>query len=75
MSIDAMQETLAELVKDKSLVFNLSQFDEFMEIFEFYKSLSGELNNNTHYSVENISRPYYFVPIDQKILKSKKNML
>ena len=66
MSIDAMQETLAELVKDKSLVFNLSQFDEFMEIFEFYKSLSGELNNNTHYSVENISRPYYFVPIDQK---------
>lgn len=66
MSIDAMQETLAELVKDKSLVFNLSQFDEFMEIFEFYKSLSSELNNNTHYSIENISRPYYFVPIDQK---------
>ena len=66
VDISGMQNKLAEISKDPNLVFNLSQFDEFMEIFEFYKSLSSELNNNTHYSIESISRPYYFVPIDQK---------
>lgn len=66
MDISSMQNKLAEISKDPNLVFNLSQFDEFMEIFEFYKALSSELNNNTHYSIESISRPYYFVPIDQK---------
>ena len=66
VDISSMQNKLAEISKDPNLVFNLSQFDEFMEIFKFYKSLSRELNNNTHYSIERISRPYYFVPIDQK---------
>ena len=66
VDISSMQNKLAEISKDPNLVFNLSQFDEFMEIFMFYKSLSGELNNNTHYFIERISRPYYFVPIDQK---------
>lgn len=66
VDISSMQNKLAEISKDPNLVFNLSQFDEFMEIFKFYKSLSGELNNNTHYFIERISRPYYFVPIDQK---------
>ena len=66
VDISSMQNKLAEISKDTNLVFNLSQFDEFMEIFKFYKSLSSELNNNTHYSIERISRPYCFVPIDQK---------
>lgn len=66
VDISSMHNKLAEISKDPNLVFNLSQFDEFMEIFEFYKALSSELNNNTHYSIESISRPYYFVPIDQK---------
>lgn len=66
VDISSMQNKLAEISKEPNLVFNLSQFDEFMEIFEFYKALSSELNNNTHYSIESISRPYYFVPIDQK---------
>ena len=66
MSIERMQLTLSALSQSPNLVFNLSQFDEFMGIFEFYKALSSELNNNTHYSIERISRPYYFVPIDQK---------
>ena len=61
-----MQDRLARISADPNLVFNLSQFDEFMEIFEFYKSLSSELNNNAHYDIQTISRPYYFVPIDQK---------
>ncbi len=66
ISIDLMHEKLADIAKREEFVFNLSQFDEFMEIFKFYKSLSSELNNNTHYSIENVSRPYYFVSIDQK---------
>ena len=66
VDISSMQNKLAEISKDSNLVFNLSQFDEFLEIFKFYKSLSGDLNNNTHYFIERISRPYYFVPIDQK---------
>lgn len=66
VDISSMQNKLAEISKDPNLVFNLSQFDEFMGIFEFYKALSSELNNNTHYFIERISRPYYFVPIDQK---------
>lgn len=66
MSIECMQLNLSALSQSPDLVFNLSQFDEFMEIFEFYKSLSSELNNNAHYDIQTISRPYYFVPIDQK---------
>lgn len=65
-SNDSMQSKLKTISSDHDLVFNLSQFDEFMEIFEFYKALSSELNNNAHYIVESISKPYYFVPIEQK---------
>lgn len=67
--IPSMQSKLAVLSSQQDLVFNLSQFDEFMDIFEFYKALSSELNNNTHYTVESISKPYYFVPIDQKYIE------
>ena len=66
ISIEAMREKLASYRDNTKLVFNLSQFDEFMEIFNYYKALSSELNNNTHYDIKNISKPYYFVPIDQK---------
>ena len=66
IDISRMQYELSDIAKHPDLVFNLSQFDEFMEIFEFYKSLSSELNNNEHYTVERVSKPYYFVPIDQK---------
>ncbi len=68
IEIPKMQDHLAELIKNPNLVFNLSQFEEFMRIFEFYKALSSELNNNTHYSIESVSRPYYFVPIKLSLL-------
>ena len=64
--IQTMQTYLAMLAESPNLVFNLSQFDEFMEIFGFYKTLSGELNNNVTYRVETVSNPYYFVSIDEK---------
>ena len=69
MCIDEIKRELVEIRFDNKLEFNLTQFDEFMEIFEFYKALSGELNNNTHYSIESISKPYHFVPVDQKSIE------
>jgi len=60
------KEFLAQLADNPDFVFNLSQFDEFMELFNFYKTLSNELNNNVTYEVESISDAYFFVPIDVK---------
>ena len=69
MNIDSMHEILDGLVKNKNFEFNLSQFDEFMEIFEFYKKLSSELNNDTAFEIELISDNYYYVPVDVKDIK------
>ncbi len=61
-----MQYYLNNLVRNENFEFNLSQFDEFMEIFKFYKQLSSELNNNTTYKIKSVSDHYYYVPIDVK---------
>lgn len=66
ISIDCTQTILAELVTNENFEFNLSQFDEFMDIFTFYKKLSSELNNNTTFGIRSISDPYYYVPVDVK---------
>lgn len=66
MSIANMEESLGKLVENKQFVYNLSQYDEFMELFEFYKALSTELNNNVTYHISQCSAPYYFVPISVK---------
>lgn len=66
ISIGQMQARLEEIKNDSNFVYNLSQFDEFMEIFEFYKSLSAGLNNNVSYEIASVSKPYYFVPIEVK---------
>ena len=70
MDIAAMQSFLDSLSVNPDLVFNLSQFDEFMEIFGFYKTLSGELNNNVTYDIDDISKPYYFVSINEKEIET-----
>ena len=64
--ISPMQSYLAAIASAPNFEFNLSQFDEFMDIFGFYKTLSSELNNNVTYKIESISSPYYFVPIYEK---------
>lgn len=66
VSNDAMKSILEGLVKDENFEFNLSQFDEFMDIFKFYKQLSSELNNNTTYRIKSVSDNYYYVPVDVK---------
>ncbi|MCM1042756.1 MAG: AAA domain-containing protein [Corallococcus sp.] len=71
--IEVMQEWLQEISQSSNFLFNLSQFDEFMELFQFYKTLSSELNNNASYEVVSISQPYYFVPIDVKEIETDDN--
>lgn len=52
---------LSEWVNDPRLVYNLKQFDVFMELFEFYKALSSELNNEQTFKIEKIGNPDLFV--------------
>ena len=66
IDINSMQFVLGNLVQNENFEFNLSQFDEFMDIFKFYKQLSSELNNNTTYRIKSVSDNYYYVPVDVK---------
>ena len=73
MSISEIQSLMEKIVSDDDFVFNLSQFDEFMDIFTFYKTLSSELNNNTTYNIISTSEPYYYVPVDIKDIEIEEN--
>ena len=66
--IDSMSNMLEEISNDSNFVFNIGQFDEFMEVFTFYKKLSDEINNSATFEIEKTSRPYYFIPVDIKEL-------
>ncbi len=72
MCIDDMQRCLAKLKDNDDFVYNLSQFDEFMRIFNFYKGLSAELNNNVTYAIRKKHAPYYFVPINEKNIETEE---
>ena len=66
-SIQEMESFMTdEVVTDPDFQFNIGQFDEFMDVFEFYKKLSDELNNNVTYEVVSRSNSYYFIPLDAK---------
>ena len=66
MSIDSTRDALASLAHSTEFEYNIGQFDEFMEIFNFYKKLSDELNNNITYPVVSKSESYFFIPADVK---------
>ena len=70
-SIETMQNNMQYLVSDSNFEFNICQFDEFMEIFEFYKKLSDELNNNISYRINSISESYFFISADVKEFDSE----
>lgn len=65
-SISEIQNFMSRLVNDSSFEYNIRQFDEFMKLFEFYKKLSDELNNNITYEVSSQSKSYFFIPFDVK---------
>lgn len=57
-----MQSIMRMISEDNNFEYNIGQFDEFMEIFEFYKKLSDELNNNITYPIVSRSQSYWFIP-------------
>ena len=73
MGITEMCSEIARIIQDPDLVFNMSQFDDFMDIFNFYKQLSTELNNNDSYEILSQSKPYYFVSGDEKEIEVDEN--
>ena len=66
MSNEDLRVFFKQLLDNPNFVYNLSQFDEFMELFDFYKKMSNELNNNVTYRIEDVSKPYHFCPISIK---------
>ena len=70
-SNDLLKDYMRQIVKDKNFVYNINQFDDFMNIFEYYKKISSELNNNVTYEVLSIGKEYCFVSIDVKEFDSE----
>ncbi len=71
ISNDSLKCCLEIISNDPNFVFNISQFDEFMDIFEYYKKLSAELNNNVTFKINDISKEYCFISIDVKDFDSE----
>ena len=69
--INTMFFNLNTLAYDPSFEYNVGQFEEFMKIFNFYKALSDELNNNDSYKIVRKSESYFFVPFDVKDFDSE----
>ena len=65
-SIEDAEMRYGYLRECEDFVFNVSQFDEFMEIFNYYKTLCGELNNNCSFKIKSVSEPYFFIPVSSK---------
>ena len=70
-TIDETRQGLSELANSSSFEYNIGQFDEFMEIFMFYKKLNDEMNNNDNYPVLRKTEPYFFIPADVKEFESE----
>lgn len=69
--INTMFSNLFTLAYDPNFEYNVGQFEEFMEIFNFYKALSDELNNNDSYKITRKSESYFYVPFDVKDFDSE----
>jgi len=75
MDLNQMFNSLQELSNDPNFVFNIAQFDEFMEVFTFYKKLSDEINNSATFKIIKSSDPYFFISVDNKELYDQSSRL
>ncbi|WP_264229683.1 DEAD/DEAH box helicase [Acholeplasma laidlawii] len=75
IDINSMSMMLRMISEDPEFVFNIEQFDEFMEVFTFYKKLSDEINNSATYDILTRTNPYYYLSIDVKELYDEKSDL
>lgn len=73
--IDITMSNLDKISKDPSFIFNIEQFDEFMEVFTFYRKLSDEINNSATYEILKRTKPYYYLSVDVKDLYNEDNEL
>jgi len=64
ISNNDLMEVLKSWANHPDLVYNIEQFDEFMNLFEFYKKLSAELSNNRSFDISKMSKPYFFIALD-----------
>ncbi|QBQ07821.1 hypothetical protein SGLAD_v1c06220 [Spiroplasma gladiatoris] len=74
-SIEEARMFLTRLSKSNKFEFNIGQFSEFMEVFDFYKTLYNEINNNDNYKIESISKPLKFISIENKEIFDNNNKL
>ncbi len=60
-SIETTKDRLLTIANHPDFVFNINQFDEFMDLFKYYMKLSNELNNDVSYDIRSYSKPYYYI--------------
>lgn len=60
-----LKHELTWWIKNQDLVYNITQFDEFMDLFKFYQDLSQELNNEQSFKIDRIHKPYFFVSSEE----------
>lgn len=72
---ERMFSNLQTISNNKDFVFNIAQFDEFMEVFSFYKKLSDEINNNATFEIIKSTKPYYYLSVDNKDLYDQQGGL
>ena len=72
VSNDYMHDVLPQIVSDEDFEFNMSQFEDFMDIFGFYKAISSELKNNVKYRIRKTSDPFWLVPVDEKEIETEE---
>lgn len=72
---NSMSYMLGMISNNPEFVFNIEQFDEFMEVFTFYKKLSDEINNSATYDILRRTNPYYYLSVDVKELYDEKSDL
>lgn len=74
-NLERMFSNLQTISNNKDFVFNIAQFDEFMEVFSFYKKLSDEINNNATFEIIKSTKPYYYLSVDNKDLYDQQGKL
>ncbi len=66
--LETTKNNLRKISNHSDFEFNISQFDEFMEVFSFYKKLTDEINNSATYEIKDVSAPYHYLPVDVREL-------
>ena len=63
--IPVTEDLLDSLVANSDFVYNMDQFEDFMETFSYYKEISNAVNNAESFDIEEISDEYHFLPISE----------